>query len=83
MKIMIMIKYDQELYFNNIEPIIYEYHIGGYQVLSKWMKDRKGKKLSDSNIRHYCKIVTAIDKTIKLQVDIDKLVEERILRNHL
>ncbi len=48
-------------------------------MLEKYVKSiLKGKKLSDSNIRHYCKIVTAIEKTIKLQVDIDKIVDGKI-----
>ena len=28
-------------YFEGIEPEIWAYHIGGYQVLDKWLKDRK------------------------------------------
>jgi len=27
-------------YFDNVEPIVYSYYIGGYQVLNKWLKDR-------------------------------------------
>jgi len=29
-------------YFEGIEPDVWEFQIGGYQVLHKWLKDRKG-----------------------------------------
>ena len=50
--------------------------IGGYQVCDKWLKDRKGRTLSLDVIRHYCKVVTAIEETIKIQKDIDRLYPE-------
>ena len=49
------------------------YQIGGYQVCSKWLKDRKGRTLSPEEIKTYCKIVTSLSITIKLQNEIDKL----------
>ncbi|MEJ7676938.1 MAG: type ISP restriction/modification enzyme [Segetibacter sp.] len=32
-------------YFNNVPQEIYNFHIGGYQVLDKYLKDRKGREL--------------------------------------
>jgi len=63
-------------YFENIEKEIWEYKIGSYQVCEKWLKDRKGKKLTLDDIKHYCKIVTTIGKTIEIQKDIDKIYPE-------
>lgn len=63
-------------YFQDIEPNIWNYYIGGYQVLDKWLKDRKGNSLSSDDIKHYCKIVTAISKTIEIQKQIDKFYPE-------
>ncbi|MDP2208570.1 MAG: type ISP restriction/modification enzyme [Bacteroidota bacterium] len=60
-----------EKYFSGITPNLWNYHIGGYQVLSKFLKDRKGRRLDDS--KFYGKIVTAIAKTIELQKQIDKI----------
>ena len=37
------------------------------------MKDRKGRKLSFDDIKHYCKIITSLQKTIEVQRDIDKI----------
>lgn len=75
-------KYDEEeervyinktQYFEGIQKDVWEYRIGGYQVSYKWLKDRKGRKLSLENIKHYCKVVTALKKTIEIQDEIDKL----------
>lgn len=60
-------------YFEGIPREVWEYYIGGYQVLAKWLKERKERKLSLDNIEHYLKIITAIKYTIKLQKEIDKL----------
>jgi len=60
-------------YFEGVEKDVWEYQIGGYQVLSKWLKYRKKRKLSLKDIKHYCKVATAIKKTIEIQDEIDKL----------
>ena len=60
-----------EKYFSNVKPDVWNYHIGGYQVLAKYLKDRKGRQMDDP--RHYCKVVTALEKTIEIQKEIDKL----------
>ncbi len=67
---------NDEQYFEGIKPEVWEYQIGGYQVLDKWLKDRKGRALSSEDIKHYCKVVTTLQKTIKLQEKIDKLYSE-------
>jgi len=66
---------DQQ-YFEGVEPDIWNYYIGGYQVLDKWLKDRKGRVLSSEDIKHYCRVVTSLAKTIDLQGDIDMLFED-------
>jgi|LSQX01.2.fsa_nt_gb predicted helicase len=60
---------NKEKHFDNVSPELWNYQIGGYQVLQKYLKDRKGRHMD--NPRHYCRIVTAIDKTITLQNKID------------
>jgi predicted helicase len=67
---------NKEQYFEEIENDIWEYQIGGYQVLSKWLKDRKGKVLSLDDVKYFCKITTAIEKTIGVQKIIDKIYKE-------
>jgi len=60
-------------FFEGVEKSVWEYQIGGYQVLSKWLRYRRGRKLSLEDIKHYCKVVTALKKTIEIQEEIDKL----------
>ncbi len=61
-------------YFENISPEVWEFHIGGYQVCEKWLKDRKGRTLSYDDINHYRNIVTALSETIRLMAEIDKAI---------
>lgn len=61
-------------YFSNITSELWNYQIGGYQVLQKYLKDRKGRAMDDS--RYYCRIVTAIAKTIALQEKIDEIFDQ-------
>jgi predicted helicase len=60
--------------FNNISEEMWNYQIGGYQVLEKYLKDRKGKQIEESG--HYCRIASAIKKTIEIQKDIDKIFKK-------
>lgn len=55
---------------------VLECQIGGYQVLDKWLKDRKKRILSTDDIKHYCRVVTALTKTIEIHTEIDGLYPE-------
>lgn len=61
-------------YFENVEPEVWEYQIGGYQVLDKYLKDRRNQKLESP--RHVIRIATALEKTIEIQEEIDELYPE-------
>lgn len=61
-------------YFDNITSELWNYQIGGYQVLQKFLKDRKDRSMDDP--RYYCRIVTAIEKTILLQSEIDGIYDD-------
>jgi hypothetical protein len=62
-------------YFEVIPQAVWAYQIGGYHVCDKWLKDRKGRTLSLDEIQTYCRIVTAIKKTIEIQKSIDGIYE--------
>jgi hypothetical protein len=63
-------------YFVGAPREVWEYHIGGYQVAEKWLKDRKGRTLSSEEVAHYAKVVTAIAETINIQETLDDLFAE-------
>jgi len=62
--------------FSGIIEEVWNFHIGGYQVCEKWLKDRKGRKLTRDDIEHYQKIVVALSETIRLMAEIDKVIDE-------
>lgn len=63
-------------YFTNVTAELWNYYIGGYQVLYKWLKDRNGRSLSSEGINHYIKVIEALKQTIKIQGEIDKIYPE-------
>jgi hypothetical protein len=65
----------QTVGFSGVSESVWNFHIGGYQVCEKWLKDRKGRTLSDEDIEHYQKIVVALSETIRLMKEIDEVIE--------
>ena len=61
-------------YFSGVERQVYEFQIGGYQVLNQWLKDRKSRKLTYDDITHYCKVVVALRETMRLMDEIDAAI---------
>ena len=59
-------------YFENIPETAWNFHIGGYQVLQKWLKDRRGRTLSFDDLEHHSKVILALSKTIELMQTIDE-----------
>ncbi|RKY96270.1 MAG: hypothetical protein DRQ13_06045, partial [Ignavibacteriae bacterium] len=62
-------------YFTKVKEEVWNYQIGGYKVCEKWLKDRKKRTLTLDEITTYCKIVTALSKTIEIQKKIDENYE--------
>ena len=60
--------------FQGVREDVWNFHIGGYQVCEKWLKDRKCRKLSKEDIAHYQKIVVALSETIRLMKEIDEVI---------
>ncbi len=67
-------------YFEGIPKETWEFQVGGYQVLEKWLKDRKGRTLSTGDIIHYRKVVTALSETRRIMQEIDRLIPEWPIR---
>jgi predicted helicase len=61
--------------FAGVPEDVWNFHIGGYQVCEKWLKDRRGRVLCDEDIAHYQKIVVALSETIRLMAEIDQVIE--------
>ncbi len=63
-----------ELGFKGVSEEVWNFHIGGYQVCRNWLKDRKGRVLSDGEVKHYTAIAAAISKTIRLMAEVDESI---------
>jgi predicted helicase len=60
--------------FVDVSEAVWNFHVGGYQVCHKWLKDRKGRTLSQDDIGHYQKVVVSLKETIKLMTKIDQAI---------
>jgi predicted helicase len=61
-------------HFTGVPESVWNFHVGGYQVCQKWLKDRKGRTLSDEDILHHQRIVVALKETIELMAKIDTAI---------
>ncbi len=65
---------NDEQYFENVPPEVWEFHVGGYQVCRKWLKDRLGRSLGHDDVEHYRKTTEALRQTIRLMAEIDAAI---------
>ena len=62
---------NNDQFFNPVPLPVWEFHIGGYQVLDKYLKSRKGRKLSLDEINHVSAIADSLAFTIDQMAKID------------
>jgi hypothetical protein len=65
---------NRDQYFAGIPPKVWAFEIGGYQVLHKRLKDRRGRSLNYEDQIHYQQIVIALSETIRLMDEIDAVI---------
>lgn len=61
---------NESLYFSKVSPEIYEFKIGGYAVLDKYLKSHKEE---DIGYKHFTLIIQTLDATLKIQDEISKI----------
>ncbi|EGD4090645.1 DNA methyltransferase [Campylobacter jejuni] len=61
---------NESLYFNKVSPEIYEFKIGGYAVLDKYLKSHKEE---DIDHKYFTLIIQTLDETLKIQDEISKI----------
>ena len=66
---------NENISITNISLIAWEFYIGGYQPAQKWLKDRVGRELSRTDLKHYNKIINALVKTDSIMEEIDELLK--------
>jgi len=65
---------NDEQYFGDVPKIAWNFYIGGYQPMQKWLKDRKGRALTNEDIEHYQKVIIALVETDRIMKEIDKII---------
>lgn len=63
-------------YFEGAPPEVWDFHVGGYQVCEKWLKDRRERQLSYDDLTHYQKVIIAVNETLRLMEAIDEAIPE-------
>ena len=66
----------QGQYLEGVPPEVWDFHVGGYQVCQKWLKDRRERTLSYDDLIHYREIIVALKETIRLMAEIDAAIRE-------
>ena len=62
---------NESLYFKNVDKEVWEYKIGGYQVLDKYLKSHKNENIDYEHFENVIKILT---RSIEIEAEISKLV---------
>lgn len=72
-------------WFEDVPHATWEFHVGGYQVCEKWLKDRAGKGgqnpgpgrvLTDEDILQYRRVVTSLTEIRRLMAEADNVIDE-------
>jgi len=58
-------------YFDTVPAVAWDFPIGGYRPVQKWLKDRKGRALGWDDIRHYQKIIKILAETDRIMLGIE------------
>lgn len=69
------IKINGTQFFNPVPQAVWQFHIGGYQVLDKYLKSRKDRTLSLDEISHVGAIADCLAFTIEQMARIDDAYE--------
>ncbi|RDU66890.1 type ISP restriction/modification enzyme [Helicobacter equorum] len=61
---------NKSLYFEKVESSVWEYKIGGYQVLDKYLKSHKDEEI---NFEYFQKIIQTLHKSLEIEREIAKI----------
>jgi predicted helicase len=61
-------------YWDGISKEVWGFYVGGYQPVQKYLKDRRGQKLTSGEFENYEKMIVSISETIKIMEKIDEVI---------
>ena len=62
---------NEKQYFENVKKEVYDYSIGGYKPIEKYIKAREILTLGD--IKHLIRVIAVIERTILLQCEVEEV----------
>jgi predicted helicase len=65
---------NDEFYIDGITEKVFNFHIGGYPIIEKWIRENNNQKISAGTIRVFINILTIISNTITLSNHIDNAI---------
>lgn len=64
-------------YFEPIPMEVWDFHVGGYRVCDRWLRDRRGRVLSFNDLASYERVVGAINESLGVITEIEAAIENR------
>jgi predicted helicase len=61
-------------WFEPVSDRIWSFEIGAYQVCEKWLKSRRGTRLSREDALTFCRLFVALEETERIMREIDKTI---------
>ncbi len=61
-------------YFGGVPESVWTHPIGGYMPAQKWLKDRKGRTLTNDDIMHYQRMIVALAETARVMEEVDGVI---------
>jgi|GEM_PF-1695481 hypothetical protein len=65
--------FNKTCYFTGVSPAVWEFKIGGYQVLDKYLKSRKDANIS-GDLKHIQNIIKVLEYSVKKMSEVDGLI---------
>ena len=63
-------------YINGISKEVWEFNVGSYQIIPRWLKERKEIRLSEKDLNAFGEIVGVIKETVSIMQTLDVLTVE-------
>ena len=60
-----------ETFISPISDEVWNFQIGGYQILEKWLNDQKNQTLKIDELLYFMKIIVSLQKTTEIMKKID------------
>lgn len=61
---------NDSLYFCGVSEAVWEYKIGGYAVLDKYLKSHKGEEI---DFKHFSRIIQALHRSLEIESQITNI----------